>query len=272
MSTYNGRRAPNVSQYIANLNTVPSAADLAAQQELGTFDDDLAMFTSTQFFDFDGDMPAFNDMPQQQQSPANLQPDMHKPLDFGNTNNFQFPDFNFQQQSRPHTLPPSPPNGLAIAPSPSTRLDFPTQHAPHMVQAQAAFSHASPQVGEKRKSTVAAMSSPDDLEDESRMAAEEDKRRRNTAASARFRVKKKQREQALEKTAKDMSDKVQLLEARVNQLEMENKWLKGLITEKNIKGPSAKSETTDKASEKTIIDSSKKGVGTEQGADQAVEA
>lgn len=82
MSTYSARRAPNVSQYIANLNTVPSAADLAAQQELGAFDDDLAMFTNTQFFDFDGDMPAF-DMPQQQ-SPANMQPDMHKPLDFGN--------------------------------------------------------------------------------------------------------------------------------------------------------------------------------------------
>ena len=83
MSTYSARRAPNVSQYIANLNTVPSAADLAAQQELGAFDDDLAMFTNTQFFDFDGDMTTFPDMPQQQ-SPANMQPDMHKPLDFGN--------------------------------------------------------------------------------------------------------------------------------------------------------------------------------------------
>lgn len=65
------------------------------------------------------------------------------------------------------------------------------------------------------------------------MAAEEDKRRRNTAASARFRVKKKQREQALEKQAKEMTDKVQQLEGKVQQLEMENKWLKGLITDKN---------------------------------------
>ncbi|KAG9559925.1 hypothetical protein KCU79_g7978, partial [Aureobasidium melanogenum] len=272
MSTYSARRAPNVSQYIANLNTVPSAADLAAQQELGAFDDDLAMFTNTQFFDFDGDMPAFPDMPQQQ-SPANMQPDMHKPLDFGNANNFQFPDFSFQQ-SRPHALPTSPPNGLAIAPSPSTRLDFPAQHAPRMVQPQpqAAFSQPSPQVGDKRKSTVAAMSSPADLEDESRMAAEEDKRRRNTAASARFRVKKKQREQALEKTAKEMSDKVQILEARVNQLEMENKWLKGLITEKNLKGPTANSETTDPKESESKTESSKKGVGTDKEADKAVEA
>lgn len=65
------------------------------------------------------------------------------------------------------------------------------------------------------------------------MAAEEDKRRRNTAASARFRVKKKQREQNLERTAKEMTDKASALEARIGQLEMENKWLKSLITEKN---------------------------------------
>jgi hypothetical protein len=88
-------------------------------------------------------------------------------------------------------------------------------------------------VGQKRK-----MESPDDsqcggFEDESRNAAEEDKRRRNTAASARFRVKKKQREQALEKSAKEMSDKVSALENRINQLQTENKWLKNLIVEKN---------------------------------------
>jgi hypothetical protein len=69
-------------------------------------------------------------------------------------------------------------------------------------------------------------------EEGARYAAEEDKRRRNTAASARFRVKKKQREQALEKTAKEMSDKAQALEKRVQELDMENKWLKEIITEK----------------------------------------
>lgn len=98
-----------------------------------------------------------------------------------------------------------------------------------------------PSASDKRKASVAAtvpspqdyISSPQDLEDQSRLAAEEDKRRRNTAASARFRVKKKQREQALEKQAKEMTDKVQQLEGKVQQLEMENKWLKGLITDKN---------------------------------------
>lgn len=74
---------------------------------------------------------------------------------------------------------------------------------------------------------------PISFEDQSRHAAEEDKRRRNTAASARFRIKKKQREQALEKSAKDMTDKVTALENRINLLETENRWLKNLVMEKN---------------------------------------
>lgn len=98
----------------------------------------------------------------------------------------------------------------------------------------------SPQNGEKRKadSMLDAMLDENgqysgNFEDSTRVAAEEDKRRRNTAASARFRVKKKQREQALEKSAKEMSDKVAALEGRINQLETENKWLKNLVMEKN---------------------------------------
>ena len=67
----------------------------------------------------------------------------------------------------------------------------------------------------------------------SRLAAEEDKRRRNTAASARFRVKKKQREQALEQTAKELETKVGGLEQRISQLETENEWLRGLVVDKN---------------------------------------
>ena len=88
--------------------------------------------------------------------------------------------------------------------------------------------------GEKRKlDAITDPNSVQAIDEPSRIAAEEDKRRRNTAASARFRVKKKQREQALEKTAKEMTEKVSVLESKVTQLEMENKWLKSLITEKN---------------------------------------
>lgn len=70
------------------------------------------------------------------------------------------------------------------------------------------------------------------LEEQSRIAAEEDKRRRNTAASARFRVKKKIREQALEKREKELSDEVSALNKRIMQLETENKFLKDLVVEK----------------------------------------
>ena len=95
------------------------------------------------------------------------------------------------------------------------------------------------------------------------MAAEEDKRRRNTAASARFRVKKKQREQALEKQAKEMADKVSLLEGKVQQLEMENKWLKGLITDKNEgKVPEMAGATGEKEAEERSTESVKRGIGT----------
>jgi hypothetical protein len=52
--SYHGRRAPNVSEYIANLNAVPSAQDLQnSNADSFNLDEDLAMFTNTQFFDFD---------------------------------------------------------------------------------------------------------------------------------------------------------------------------------------------------------------------------
>jgi hypothetical protein len=82
--------------------------------------------------------------------------------------------------------------------------------------------------------------SPD--ESIAQVAVEEDKRRRNTEASARFRVKKKVREQALERTAVEMTEKVRGLEERVRQLERENGWLKSLIVERrdSVKGEKKK--------------------------------
>lgn len=64
--------------------------------------------------------------------------------------------------------------------------------------------------------------------------AEEDKRRRNTAASARFRIKKKLREQAMEQSVRDMTQKSEKLQERVNELEMEIKLLRSLLTEKEM--------------------------------------
>ena len=119
-----------------------------------------------------------------------------------------------------------------------------------------------PNTGDKRKVSAAnTIPSAAELEEDSRLAAEEDKRRRNTAASARFRVKKKQREQALEKQTKEMTDKVQHLESRVQQLEMENKWLKGLITDKNT-GQSPETTQREKEAEDRKQDDKTDGVGT----------
>lgn len=54
MAGFNGRRAPNVSQYIANLNTIQPAHDPSTQQDENyNLDDDLAVFTNAEFFDFD---------------------------------------------------------------------------------------------------------------------------------------------------------------------------------------------------------------------------
>ena len=55
MAGYNsGRKAPNVSQYLANLNAMPSPHDVATQQEENFgLDDDLAQFTNAEFLDFD---------------------------------------------------------------------------------------------------------------------------------------------------------------------------------------------------------------------------
>ncbi|KAF7724388.1 hypothetical protein EC973_001113 [Apophysomyces ossiformis] len=68
-----------------------------------------------------------------------------------------------------------------------------------------------------------------------KLLADEDKRRRNTAASARFRMKKKLREQALEQKAKEITTKAENLEIRVKELEMEAKWLRALVVEKDPK-------------------------------------
>ncbi|CZT20329.1 related to regulatory protein cys-3 [Ramularia collo-cygni] len=209
MSTYNGtgRRAPNVSQYLHNLNTAPTAQELADQQQALdlTAAGDLDFLTNTEFFDFDQfnpNVPVF---------PAD------NIVDNRNGQQFAFDQFNAFSQTAV--------NSPTTTASPHDALHgiYPTQ--PHH------FS-ASPVVGDKRKASVS-MPAVEHLEESSRVAAEEDKRRRNTAASARFRVKKKQREQALEKQTKEMSDKVSALENKVSQLEQENKWLKGLITEKS---------------------------------------
>ncbi|KAG2197927.1 hypothetical protein INT46_001684 [Mucor plumbeus] len=90
--------------------------------------------------------------------------------------------------------------------------------------------HNTPSVpSKKRKLSIAVKENEEDPSD----IVEEDKRKRNTAASARFRMKKKLREQALEQTAKEMTVKAEALEKRVIELEKEAKWLRALVVEKD---------------------------------------
>jgi len=224
---YNGRgNNVNVLEFVNQLNAIPSAQDLQAAEDFN-LGDDLAMFTNTQFFDFDlgqdADLlqPAEFDGEVGAPAAASKLENMDlKPMDFGLQGDFGFPDFNA------FTLTPAPAFGQDV-PHPDLQPD-----RPHPASGS---SVASPDASPPTSGTKRKPSSPPEENDKdaSQLAAEEDKRRRNTAASARFRVKKKQREQALERSAKEMSDKVTELEGRVNQLETENKWLKNLITEKN---------------------------------------
>ncbi|KAG9076284.1 hypothetical protein FRC06_009594 [Ceratobasidium sp. 370] len=61
------------------------------------------------------------------------------------------------------------------------------------------------------------------------LTASEDKRRRNTAASARFRLKKKEREAALDARAHALEERVTSLERECEGLRRENGWLRGLV-------------------------------------------
>jgi len=231
MASYNGHRGPNVSEFIANLNTVPSAQEMANSESFNV-DDDLALFTNTQFFDFDLGHDAdlnptnFDFESMSRGEPAAPPPSATtetKGIDF-NLGDFSFPDFPSFSQSHaftPDNVSAVPHNSSAVYP-PSSSAGSPTSGL------------MTPRNGEKRKAdAIADAQAVGNFEEASRLAAEEDKRRRNTAASARFRIKKKQREQALEKSAKEMNDKVAALEGRINQLETENKWLKNLVMEKN---------------------------------------
>lgn len=138
------------------------------------------------------------------------------------------------------SVPQVAPQTAAVPAVPVTaRQNVAPSPAPNM----SAVAPAAAAAGPKRKHTQKTAQAS--AEEAARNIAEEDKRRRNTAASARFRVKKKMREQALEKTLKETNDKNDALEARVSQLELENHWLRGLIMEKN--GNEERNEQAEKA-------------------------
>ncbi|CAK7203298.1 hypothetical protein SEUCBS139899_006029 [Sporothrix eucalyptigena] len=257
--TYNGRRGPNISQFLRELHENPT---LVENDPAFSMDDtDLSMFTNTEFFDLETGQntdfqPQHPQQPPKPGSESNSASSAVSPLsedamttiadftnmDFMTTGDFNFPDFGATYSSP--TIPsyqdnlsslhqpiqPGPPSVYSAASSVS-HGHARTHHTNYTTASQTPPRIAA---AEKRKADVLApppraMS----FEEQTRAAAEEDKRRRNTAASARFRIKKKQREQALEKSAKEMNDKVHALDSRIQQLETENKWLKSIVLEKN---------------------------------------
>jgi len=268
MAGYNGRRAPNFSQYLDDLNAIPSAYDQALQQQQQhqnafNVDDELALFTNAEFFDFDNfgslDLPAFDSVDDKtthgEVSDQHTQNDDMKFLDFlndGNLDNitdFQT-DLNGQNthevhmQNAPYPAVPSVPHGV-VAPHPAAASAVPLNVPPTVAPAPAqSVSPTTPATAAPKRKNTQKVPQPSP-EEALRDVADEDKRRRNTAASARFRVKKKMREQALERTVKETNDKNDALEARVSQLELENHWLRGLIMEKN--GTEERNEQSEKA-------------------------
>lgn len=235
MSGYKGQRGPNVSQYIANLNQL-SPAQGSIEEPVPASEDDFSLFLNNDFFDinnspipnFDAPLDLDVDVAAEPSTQPNLGQSSRKHslhtsadpnMEFNLNGDFQFTDFNN------FGLDPSL-QGLPAVYPPTANYASPASSTSPVTQG---FDPAS----KKRKLESVAPVTHQSLDESARVAAEEDKRRRNTAASARFRVKKKQREQALEQTAKEMQDKATRLEQKVQQLETENAWLKGLITEKN---------------------------------------
>ncbi|KAF5669394.1 regulatory cys-3 [Fusarium denticulatum] len=246
MSNFNGRRGPNVSQYLRDLNAINRQE--TAHEEPFNMEEDLALFTNTQFFDFETNQTTdYQAQPlkvdieaAQSTSPSDGMTPAPSVVGDINPNSFDFIQGDFSFPDFTSTYPSTPLNGFADGAQnfPSMQPNASTGYQPVQQQQQASHygQQATPQPSaEKRGSESGPGAGRGSLnfEEASRHAAEEDKRRRNTAASARFRIKKKQREQALEKSAKEMSEKVSVLESKVQQLEMENKWLKNLLVEKN---------------------------------------
>ncbi|PPQ84577.1 hypothetical protein CVT25_015781 [Psilocybe cyanescens] len=145
-----------------------------------------------------------------------------------------------QLQQQPNTIAPSLAQLLALHPSnPAYSQSVPQYAVP---AAPPAFSRPTVPEGESyapskrartRKMSITSVESPDYREESlppnTSLSPAEDKRRRNTAASARFRLKKKEREAALEGKAKELETKVNELERECEGLRRENGWLKGLV-------------------------------------------
>lgn len=227
MSAYRGRTGPNFSQYLNDLNAISPPEYPFASGEENEFSNDLAMYTNTDFTNLD--VPG---LPEDGAFNFDLSPDteVQDNLKFEELLSASGPTTEFDTTGTVSDVV-APPRPQSFFTSYNTPIQpAPTSAFPPTEPVQRITGHV-----DATHSRLPSISPSDhaSAEEKSRLAAEEDKRRRNTAASARFRVKKKQREQALEKTLKETQEKNSKLDAKITQLELENQWLKDLITEKN---------------------------------------
>jgi hypothetical protein len=241
----------NVNQFIENLNSLEPTEAEAASQAL--HEDELSVFSNTQFFDFDmgrstNIAATVDDLLMQQEREVQAKRRRTEGLD-ETPNSYLFDPQHLQQFSLAGELAPT---NYAVSHSPSVSgYSTPAlgpQGAGSSASAAAAAnssSHSSPSShfppgavagsSHRKRKSATQLVNLDVVDDgeRARVLAEEDKRRRNTAASARFRIKKKLREQEMERTQKELQDKVDQLETKIKQLQMENRWLKNLVVEKN---------------------------------------
>ncbi|CCL99054.1 uncharacterized protein FIBRA_01065 [Fibroporia radiculosa] len=137
-------------------------------------------------------------------------------------------------QPQQQRLVPPPLQQSQQQPQPQSQPQPPQQKQQQQPQQQTTPAPASKRARTAGRASFSSVASPESVEAEEKesgtpMTASEDKRRRNTAASARFRLKKKEREAALERKAKELEVRVSELEKECEALRRENGWLKGLV-------------------------------------------
>ncbi|KAG0174364.1 hypothetical protein DFQ28_006653 [Apophysomyces sp. BC1034] len=140
-------------------------------------------------------------------------------------------------QQTTQQLPPAANNYPAILPMPQQQrlLPKPISTLPPASMTLPSQQKQQMEVDQANEDNTAAKQSRPSLEDKQEThVVEDDKRRRNTAASARFRLKKKVREQQMEQTVREMTEKSERLEDRARELELEIKWLRSLLIEKGV--------------------------------------
>ncbi|KAJ6618319.1 hypothetical protein B0H10DRAFT_2030295 [Mycena sp. CBHHK59/15] len=139
----------------------------------------------------------------------------------------------------------------AVQGSAPTFPQFPPAQESSSASQNSSYDYPPAKRARSRKSSISASvaDSPDDPS-VTPVNVAEDKRRRNTAASARFRLKKKEREAALESRAKELEGRVNELERECEGLRRENGWLKGLVVGVTgaAQAPQQSSQSTSKRS------------------------